>query len=143
MIKVSSNQNQLTKELSGQADGERLREERASEHVTLQQDSFEGTNNELAPEEIATEISVAQPIAVRETGRLYRLKGARFVAVVAADTEQEARLLAATHDALGGDWRNPQFALAEFEDTGEAHVFGDVIISALAVSPLPGPKEGQ
>jgi hypothetical protein len=143
MVKVSLDQNQPVDELPGRADGEQLRQERARESVSRQEDSVEGTSGELAPDEIIAEISVTQPIAVRETGRLYRLKAARFVAVVAADTEQEARLLAATHDALRGDWRNPQFASAEFEDTGEAHVFGDVIISALAVSPFPGSKKGQ
>jgi hypothetical protein len=73
---------------------------------------------------------VSQPLSVRETQRLYRLKAARFFAVVAADTEDEARTLAARHDGLRGDWRNPEFASSEFEDTGEAHVFGDVAISA-------------
>jgi hypothetical protein len=143
MIKMSSDQNQLVEELPGQAGGERVRQERAREHFTRRRDSVEGGNDDEEPNEIAAEISVAEPVAVRETGLLYRLKGARFVAVVAADTEQEARLLAAAHDALRGDWRNPQFASAEFEDTGEAHVFGDVVISALAVSPFPGPKKGR
>jgi hypothetical protein len=79
------------------------------------------------------EVLPSQPLVVRETRRLYRLKAGRFQAVVAADTEEEARGLAAMQDALGGDWRNPEFASAEFEDSGEAHVFGDVVISALAV----------
>jgi hypothetical protein len=73
---------------------------------------------------------VWQPPAVRETRRLFRLRTARFLAVVAADTEDEARTLAACHDALGGDWCNPEFASSEFEDTSEAHVVGDVAISA-------------
>jgi hypothetical protein len=67
---------------------------------------------------------------------LYRFHAARFLAVVAADTEAEARTLAATHDALRGDWCNPQFAIAEFEDTAETHVVGDVIISARAAPPI-------
>jgi hypothetical protein len=78
----------------------------------------------------------SQPPAVRETRRLFRLKAARFLAVVAADTEDEARSLAACHDALGGDWRDPEFASSEFEDTSEAHVVGDVAISAHAAPPL-------
>jgi hypothetical protein len=78
----------------------------------------------------------SQPPAVRETQRLFRLKAARFRAVVAADTEDEARTLAASHDALGGDWRNPEFASSEFEDTSEAHVFGDVAISVRAPPPV-------
>jgi hypothetical protein len=85
--------------------------------------------------EVANE-AVSQSPAVRETQRLFRLKAARFLAVVAADTEDEARTLAASHDALGGDWRNPEFASSEFEDTSEAHVFGDVAISARAAPPV-------
>jgi hypothetical protein len=73
----------------------------------------------------------AEPFAVRETGRLFRLRSERCLAVVAADTEDEARALAASYDLQGGDWRSPAFASAEFEETGEAHVFGDVVISAL------------
>jgi hypothetical protein len=84
--------------------------------------------------EVANEDS--QPPTVRETQRLFRLRAARFLAVVAADTEDEARSLAACHDALGGDWRNPEFASSEFEDTGEAHVVGDVAISAHAALPV-------
>jgi hypothetical protein len=63
------------------------------------------------------------------------------LAVVAADTEPEARTLAATHDALRGDWCNPQFATADFEDTAETHVFGDVVISAWAASPIERSKK--
>src|ERR1700726_184124 len=63
------------------------------------------------------------------------------LAVVAADTEPEARTLAATHDALRGDWCSPQFATADFEDTAETHVFGDVVISARAASPIERSKK--
>lgn len=86
------------------------------------------------------EVRPPQPLIVRETRRQYRLKAGRFQAVVATDTEVEARGLAATQDARGGDWRNPEFASAEFEDGGEAHVFGDVVISALA-SPAVKPAK--
>jgi alkanesulfonate monooxygenase SsuD/methylene tetrahydromethanopterin reductase-like flavin-dependent oxidoreductase (luciferase family) len=86
------------------------------------------------------ELPPSQPFAVRETRRRYRLKAGRFQAVVAADTEEEARRLAAMQDAMGGDWCNPQFASAEFEDGGEGHVFGDVVISALAA---PAVKAGK
>lgn len=89
-----------------------------------------------AAEEIVAEVPIGQPFAVRETQRLYRLKAARFLAMVAADTEDEARTLAARHDVLGGDWCNPEFASSEFEDTSDVHVFGDVIISAHAAPPV-------
>jgi hypothetical protein len=94
-----------------------------------------------AADDIVAEVSAPQPLAVRETRRLYRFQAARFLAVVAADTEAEARALAARHDALRGDWRNPQFATAEFEDTPETHVFGDVVISARAASPIERSKK--
>jgi hypothetical protein len=83
-------------------------------------------NGSMAVGNFAAELPASQPLPVRETGRLYRLRAARFLAEVAADTEAEARTLTATHDTMRGDWRNPQFASAEFEDTG------DVIISARA-----------
>src|SRR5260370_28083329 len=89
-----------------------------------------------AGDDVVADELVTQPLSVRETQRLYRLKAARFLAVVAADTEDAARILAARHDALRGDWRNPEFASSEFEDTGEAHVFGDVAISAHAAPPI-------
>jgi len=94
-----------------------------------------------AVEDVVAELSASQPLVVRETQRLYRLRAGRFLAVVAADTEDEARALAAEHDALCGNWCNPEFASAEFEDTSEAHVFGDVVISALAAPPVKRPKK--
>jgi hypothetical protein len=48
-----------------------------------------------AADDLIAELSISQPLAVRETQRLYRLKAARFLAVVAADTEDEARRIAA------------------------------------------------
>jgi hypothetical protein len=66
---------------------------------------------------------------------LYRLRAERFVAVVAADTEEEARALAASYDLLDGDWRNADFASAVVEETAERHVFGDVVISSVPTAP--------
>lgn len=87
---------------------------------------------DVAADDVATEVKKAAPFTVRETSRLYRLRAERFVAVVAADTEEEARALAAAYDLLGGDWRDPAFASAEVEETTESHVFGDVMISSVA-----------
>jgi hypothetical protein len=42
----------------------------------------------------------------------------------------------------GGDWQNPDFASSEFEDTGEAHIFGDVVIAAHAIPPVKRPNKG-
>ena len=105
---------------------------------------IENAESELsAIDDVLTEVPALQPHVVRETQRLYRLRAGRFLAVVAADTEAEARGFAASHDALGGDWGNPEFASAEAEDTGEAHVFGDVTIMALTPpAPLKRSKKG-
>jgi hypothetical protein len=104
--------------------------------------TLENTKDEiLAADDVVVEVPAGQPLAVRETQRSYRLRAARFQAVVAADTEDEARMIAASHDALRGDWSNPEFASCEFEDTGEVHVFGDVVISALAAPPAKRPKK--
>jgi hypothetical protein len=86
-------------------------------------------------DEGAVEVSQPAPVTVRETRRLYRLRAERVVAVVAADTEDEARTLAAGYGLPGGDWRNPAFASAEVEETAETHVFGDVVISSLPGAP--------
>lgn len=99
------------------------------------------SSQDAATDDVVVDELVAQPLPVRETQRLYRLKAARFLAVVAADTEEEARALAASHDALRGDWCNPEFACSEFQDTGEAHVFGDVVISASAAPPIGRSKK--
>ena len=93
-------------------------------------------------DDVVAEVPAGQPFAVRETQRLYRLKAARFLAVVAADTEAEARELAARHDAFVGDWQNPEFASAELEETGEAHIFGDVVIAAHATAPVKRSNKG-
>jgi hypothetical protein len=103
-------------------------------------DDAEGTS--AAVDGAVVEVPASKPLAVRETQRLYRLHAARFLAVVAADTEDEARTLAAACDASRGDWRNPEFASSEFEDTGEVHVFGDVVISAHAAPQLKRSKKG-
>jgi hypothetical protein len=81
--------------------------------------TLENTNTEFPPaDDVVAEVPAGQPLAVRETQRLYRLKAGRFVAVIAADTEDEARALAARQDGMRGDWSNPEFASSEFEDTG-------------------------
>jgi hypothetical protein len=106
----------------------------------MKQMADEDQKTEVAVDEVTAEVKKATPFAVRETGRLYRLRAERFVAAVAADTEEEARALAAAYDLLGGDWRDSAFASAEVEETAESHVFGDVVISSVATGPKP-PKE--
>ena len=64
--------------------------------VSAKQDQFvvEAPDQSLpdfaAATDVAAEGPVGQPFAVRETQRLYRLKAARFLAVVAADTATDA-----------------------------------------------------
>jgi hypothetical protein len=94
-----------------------------------------GGNGVTTTDDLVDEVKTTTSVSVRETSRLYRLRSARFVAVIAADTEAEARELAARQDVFGGNWRDQAFAVAEFEDTGEAHVVGDVTFSAGAAEP--------
>jgi hypothetical protein len=96
---------------------------------------------EALTDEGAAEVSQPAPVTVRETRRLYRLRAERVVAVVAADTEDEARALAAGYGLPGVDWRNPGFASAEVEETAETHVFGDVVISSIPGAPGPSKRK--
>jgi hypothetical protein len=94
------------------------------------------------------EIGPEQSIEVRETRFLFRLtpaagndltRSSRQVAIVAADTEDEARQIASKHDAFGRDWRDPLFAACDSLETSETHVFGDVIFRSEPVA-LEGRK---
>jgi hypothetical protein len=60
-----------------------------------------------------------QTIEVRETRTLFRLapaaendlsRSSRKVAIVTADTEDEARQIAFAHDVFVRNWRDPHFA---------------------------------
>jgi hypothetical protein len=82
------------------------------------------------------EIVPERTVEVRETRKLFRLapaadndlsRSSRQVAIVAADTEDEARQIASKHDAFGRDWRDPLFAACDSLETSATHVFGDVI----------------
>jgi hypothetical protein len=96
---------------------------------------------DAAIDEVAAEVNQAALATVRETCRLYRLRAERIVVVVAADTEDEARALAAACKLFGGDWRNPAFASAEVEETAERHVFGDVVISSVSGALRPSKRK--
>jgi hypothetical protein len=91
----------------------------------------------MAAEDEKLEITPEQAVEVRETRTLCRLapaadndlgRSSRQIAIVAADTEEEARQIASMHDAFGRDWRDRRFAVCDALDTLEAHVFGDVVI---------------
>src|ERR1700721_246069 len=73
----------------------------------------------MAAEDEKLEIVPERAVKVRETRTLFRLapaadnnlgRSSRQIAIVAADSEEEARQFASMHDAFGRDWRNPRFA---------------------------------
>jgi hypothetical protein len=97
----------------------------------------------MAAEDEQLEIAPKQGVEVRETRTLFRLvpaadndlgRSSRQIAIVAADTEEEARQIASMHDAFGRDWRDPRFAVCDALDTPEAHVFGDVFFRSEPVA---------
>ena len=97
----------------------------------------------MATEDDKLEIVPDRAVEVRETRTLFRLAPAAAsdlsrsnlqVAIVAADTEDEARQIAFTHDAFGRDWRDPNYAVCESSETTETHVFGDVIVRSEPVA---------
>ena len=95
------------------------------------------------------EIVPEQAIEVRETRSLFRLapaadndlsRASRQVAIVAADTEDEARQIAFAHDVFGRDWRDPHFAACDSLETTETHIYGDVIFRSEPVM-VPAAKQ--
>jgi hypothetical protein len=99
----------------------------------------------MATEDDKLEIVPDRAVKVRETRTLFRLapnaandlsRSSRQVVIVAADTEDEARQIAFTHDAFGRDWRDPHYAVCESSGTAETHVFGDVIFRSEPVVPV-------
>jgi hypothetical protein len=128
MSKARSSADQIVAEMSDKPRAQRPDAAAASGQIDADQS---GTAGDAEGEALGVvELRPSQPLAIRETQRLYRLKSARFLAIVAADTEAEARSLAARHDAFRGDWCNEEFASCECEDTADVHVFGDVVFSA-------------
>jgi hypothetical protein len=76
----------------------------------------------MAAEDERLEIAPERAVEVRETRTLLRLAPAadndlgrsnRQIAIVAADTEEEARQIASMHDAFRRDWRDPRFAVCD------------------------------
>jgi uncharacterized protein (DUF1810 family) len=85
----------------------------------------------------------APPMAVEETNRLFRLtpvaedlsQANRQMALVAADTEEEARRIATLSDPRGRDWRDTSLFVADSMETPERHVVGDLVFRSTS-SPL-------
>src|ERR1700731_3388107 len=89
------------------------------------------------------EIKPPEPLTVRETRTLYRLTPMTWddlsqaswqIAIVPADSEEEARSMAFIHDIRGNDWRDAGFASCDVIETSELHVIGDVVFES-----HPGP----
>lgn len=114
-----------------------VRQEKSGSESGIKASADDESNTNAVTDEVAGQAGHPTPFSVREPHRLHRLRAGRLVAVVAADTEEEARALAASYDLLGGDWRNRDFASAEVEETAESHVVGDVVISSVSTAPEP------
>jgi hypothetical protein len=77
------------------------------------------------------------PIAVPETNLVFRLeptsaKG-RYVAIIAAENEGQARRFAADSDPFGAEWENPsKYSCTRSEGT-ETHVVGDVMFQSIPI----------
>jgi|ERR1700726_3841340 hypothetical protein len=106
----------------------------------------------MAAEDENLEVVPDRAIEVRVTRTLFRLapaadddlgRSSRQIAIVAADTEEEARHIASKHDAFGRDWRNPRFAVCEALDAPEAHVFGDVVFRSEPVAVEKGTRAAK
>jgi hypothetical protein len=86
-------------------------------------------------------------IAVEETNRLFRLtptavdlsKASRQIALVPANSEDDARRIATTSDPMGRDWRDVSLFTADSMETSERHVVGDVIFRSTP-NPAAAPK---
>ncbi|MEH2508912.1 hypothetical protein V1291_000266 [Nitrobacteraceae bacterium AZCC 1564] len=96
------------------------------------------------------ELTPTVPHEVAETTRLIRLTPIgndlsmphRQVALVAAETEDQARQLAYAYDPFGRDWKNVDlFSSDSFDDT-DTHVIGDVIFKSTP-SPRPQKQKGK
>jgi hypothetical protein len=104
----------------------------------------------MGDDEDVPEIS-APPVIVAETHRMFRLtpmfddllKSSRQIALVPADSEEEARRIATLADPLGRDWKNPKAFAADSMETPESHVVGDVIFRSMPSVPNRKPVNGK
>jgi hypothetical protein len=93
-----------------------------------------GRSYGMTDDDDITELA-ASLITVPETNRLYRLTPAahdlsrpsRQIALVPAETEEDARRMATMADPMGRDWRNAASVVADSMETQERHVVGDVV----------------
>lgn len=92
----------------------------------------------------------APPVVVPETNRLWKLTPAlnmleksRQIAIVSAETEDDARAIATLGDPRGRNWRDTNLFAADSLDTSERHVIGDVIFRSTPATPAPKPKRAK
>jgi len=74
------------------------------------------------------------PIAVPETHSIFRLvskTGGRYVAIVAAETHEQARRFAADADPFGAEWENPDKFDCVHSIDPKDHVVGDVVFQSV------------
>jgi len=73
------------------------------------------------------------PIAVAETHSLFRLTsktGGRYVAIVAAESHEQARRFAAESDPFGAEWEDPEKYECVHTADIACHVVGDVVFQS-------------
>jgi hypothetical protein len=73
-------------------------------------------------------------IAVAETHSVFRLTsktGGRYVALVAADTHEQARRFAAEADPFDADWEDPEKFECVHTIDPKDHVLGDVVFQSI------------
>lgn len=82
--------------------------------------------------------------AVAETNRLFHLsplvQTSRPIAIIAAETEDDARTLAAKADPMGRDWNDCTLFDASYHDTPERHVVGDIVFRSIPSPSAPKSK---
>lgn len=91
------------------------------------------------------------PFAVRETRLLFRLTPCRMAgraradrveAIVAADSAEEARTIAALHDPHGNDWCSEVFASCVLIESIGTHVHGDIAFISTPAPPSRSSVKG-
>lgn len=85
------------------------------------------------------------PIVVPETKLVFRLTPTtssigRYIAIIAAEEEGQARRFAAYADPFGAEWENPKKYYCTVLTDPSLHVVGDVVFQTMP-SNLPSEKE--
>jgi hypothetical protein len=81
------------------------------------------------------------PTAVPETSLVFRLEpvkaSGRYIAVIAAENEKQARRFAADADPFGAEWENPSKYRCTRSEVSERHVVGDVAFQSVPAPQAP------